>query len=123
MLAAYALGAVLLVVEAAVHVQQYTSIFNEVRWIGPLFLVTAAVSVVSVAGLAVPRTRQLAALLGVATSVLALAGLVVSYGRGLFGWQEVGFRTPVELAVVTEAGAAILLSAGLAVRTALVHAR
>ena len=50
-------------------------------------------------------------------SVGALSGLVVSYGQGLFGWQEGGFRTPVELAVITEVGAVILLSAALAFRT------
>jgi hypothetical protein len=35
----YALGGVLLAGEAAVHVQQYLSLYHEVRWIGPLFLV------------------------------------------------------------------------------------
>lgn len=44
----------------------------------------------------------------------------MSYGRGLFGYQEAGFRTPVELAVITEVGAVILLSAALAA-TAAVH--
>ena len=84
--AAYALGALLFAGEAAVHVQQYASIFHEVRWIGPLFLANA--------GLAYPSTRRLAALAGVVISAVALANLVVSYGQGLFGWQEFGFRTP-----------------------------
>ncbi len=119
MAAAYALGALLLAGQAAVHVQQYVSIFHGVRWIGPLFLATAAASVAAIAGLAYPRTRQLAALAGVVISALALGGLVVSYGQGLFGWQEGGFRTPVELAVITEVGAVIFLSAALALRTAL----
>jgi hypothetical protein len=43
----------------------------------------------------------------------------MSYGRGLFGWQEVGFRTPVELTMLTEVGAVILLSTGLAATAAL----
>ena len=30
------------------------------------------------------------------------AGLVVSYGDGLFGWQEAGFRPPVALTVIAE---------------------
>jgi hypothetical protein len=92
--AAYALGALLLAGEAAVHVQQYASIFHAVSWIGPLFLANAAASVVTIAALAYPRTRQLAALAGVVISVIALGSLVVSYGQGLFGWQEGGFRTP-----------------------------
>jgi hypothetical protein len=32
----------------------------------------------------------------------------MSYGHGLFGWQEAGFRTSVALALVTEIGAVIL---------------
>ena len=47
-------------------------------------------------------------------SALALGGLIVSYGNGLFGWQEAGFRTPVALAMITEAGAVILLATALA---------
>ena len=33
--------------------------------------------------------------------------------QGLFGWQEAGFRTPVALAMITEAGAVILLATAL----------
>ena len=117
-IALYALGGVLLAGEAAVHVQQYVSLFHGVRWIGPLFLANAAASVAAIAGLAYPRTRPLAALSGVVISALSLGSLVVSYGHGLFGWQEAGFRTPVALAVVTEVGAVILLSTALTARTA-----
>jgi energy-converting hydrogenase Eha subunit B len=46
-------------------------------------------------------------------AVLALGSLVVSYGHGLFGWQEGGFRTAIAIAVITEICAAILLSAAL----------
>jgi hypothetical protein len=120
---AYALGGLLLAGEAAVHVQQYASLFHGVRWIGPLFLVNAVTSVAAIAGLAHPRARELAALAGVVISAVALGGLVVSYGRGLFGWQEAGFRTPVALAVITEVGAVILLSTALTARTALGRSR
>jgi hypothetical protein len=111
--AAYALGAVALVGEAAVHVQQYVSVFHDVRWIGPLFLANAVVILVTLAGLTQPRTRRLAALAGIVISAVALASLVVSYGTGLFGWQEAGFRTPVALAMITEAAAVILLAMAL----------
>ena len=111
--AAYALGALLLAGEAAVHVQQYVAEFHDVRWIGPLFLANAVAVVLTIAGLIQPRTRPLAALAGVVISTLALGSLVVSYGNGLFGWQEAGFRTPVALALITEAGAVILLAAAL----------
>jgi hypothetical protein len=65
-------------------------------------------------GLADRRTRGLAALAGVAISAVALASLVVSYGEGLFGWQEAGFRPIVELTVTFELAAVVLLSAALA---------
>src|SRR5262245_58310079 len=99
---AYALGAIALAGEAAVHVQQYASLVHEVRWIGPLFLAHAAVCVVAIIGLAYGRTRALAALAGVVVSALALGSLVVSYGHGLFGWHEGGFRTAVAIAIITE---------------------
>jgi hypothetical protein len=111
---AYMLGALALAGEATVHVQQYTSFIHGVRWIGPLFLVDAIACAVVVVGLALPRTRVLAALFGVITSDVALASLAVSYGRGLFGWHEAGFRTPLEWAVITEFGAVILLTSAVA---------
>ena len=111
---AYALGALALAGEAAVHLQQYVSFIHTVRWIGPLFLVNAAACAVMIIGLADRRTRVLAALAGVAISAVAIASLVVSYGRGLLGWHEAGFRTPVAWAMVTELGAVILLSSALA---------
>jgi hypothetical protein len=120
--APYALGALSLVGEAAVHVQQYASLLHEVRWIGPLFLANATASVVTIIGLAYGRTRALAALAGVVISALALGSLVVSYGHGLFGWQEGGFRTAVAIAVITEICAAILLSAALTIAPARRHA-
>ena len=105
------------------HIQQYAALFHDVRWIGPLFLANAAASVVVMAGLAYGRTRHLAALAGIVVSAVALGSLVVSYGRGLFGWQEGGFRTPVELALIAEVAAVILLSLGLAVRAMLAGER
>jgi hypothetical protein len=111
--AAYALGALLLAGEAVVHVQQYVSEFHDVRWVGPLFLANAAAIVVTIAGLTLVRTRRLAALAGIVISAVALGSLVVSYGHGLFGWQEAGFRTPIALAMITEAGAVILLAMAL----------
>jgi hypothetical protein len=120
--AAFALGALMLAGEAAVHIQQYASVVHGVRWIGPLFLANAAASVAAIVGLAYSRTRQLAALAGVVISAAALAGLILSYGRGLFGFFEGGFRTAIELAVITEVGAVVLLCAGLTATASLVHA-
>jgi hypothetical protein len=123
--AAFALGACALAGEAAVHIQQYTSLVHGVRWIGPLFLANAAACIAAIAALAYPGTRHLAASAGVVISVLALAGLIVSYGRegGLFGWREGGFRTAIVLAVITELAAAVLLSTALAATAGLVRDR
>ena len=118
----YALGAVALAGEAVVHVQQFFDFYHGVRWIGPLFLANAAACVVVIAGLAYPPTRILAALAGVVTSVAALGGLIISYGTGLFGWQEAGFATAIELVLIFEVAAAILLSAALAA-SGLLHGR
>jgi hypothetical protein len=110
---AYVLGAVALAGEAAVHIQQYEALLHSVPGLGPLFLLNAAVSIAAIAGLVFSPTRRLAALIGVATSAVALAALVVSYGRGFFGWFETGFRTPVEIAVIAELSAVIFLSVAL----------
>ena len=39
---------------------------------------------------------------------------MLSYGTGLFGWTEAGWRTAIALAVVSELGAVVALAAGLA---------
>jgi len=44
--------------------------------------------------------------------------LVVSYGRGLFGWREAGFRPVIELSLIFEVAAVVLLSAALAATAA-----
>ena len=110
----YASGAVMLAVEAAVHVQQFFSLFHAIRWIGPLFLANAAASLMAAACLAHERTRPLAALAGIAISAFALGSLVLSYGTGLFGWMEGGWRTAIALAVISELGAVLALATGLA---------
>ena len=107
-------GALALVGEAVVHVQQYFALFHDIRWIGPLFLANAVACAAAIAGLARPRTRDLAALAGVAISSVALVSLIVSYGQGLFDWQEGGFRPVIELTVLFELAAVVLLSAALA---------
>jgi hypothetical protein len=112
--AAYALGALLLAGQAAVHIQQYVDLYHNVRWIGPLFIADAVASALVVRGLAFRKWQPVAALAGVVIAAGTLGGLAVSYARGLFGWQEVGFATPIELAVIFELGAVIVLGAALA---------
>lgn len=115
--AAYVGGAVALAGEGVVHIQQYASIFHAVSWVGPLFIGNAVACLVAIAGIARRPTRRLAALGGVVVSALALGSLVVSYGNGLLGWHEAGFRTPIALAALTEVIALILLPTALASRS------
>jgi hypothetical protein len=118
-LGAFAAGAVALAGEAAVHVQQYFDLFHEVSWIGPLFLANAVACLVTIAGLAYVATRQVAALAGIVISVVALGSLIISYGTGLFGWQEAGFETPILLVLIAEVGAVIFLATALVARSTL----
>jgi hypothetical protein len=115
---AYATGAAALAGIGAVHIQEYVTTMHFVRWIGPLFLANAAACAVIIVGLAFRRTRQLAALGGVLIAALTLAGLVVSYGQGLFGWHEAGFRTSIALDVITTVVATIALTFALAISAA-----
>jgi lysylphosphatidylglycerol synthetase-like protein (DUF2156 family) len=115
---AYSTGAAALAAEAAVHVQEYVTLLHEVRWIAPLFLANAAACAAIIIGLAFRPTRQIAALAGAAVSVLALGGLVVSYGPGLFGWHEAGFRTSIAVAVIAAVAATIALTLALALAAA-----
>ena len=46
----------------------------------------------------------------------------MSYGHGLFGWQEGGFRTPVQLAVIAELVAVIGLAAAVTAAARRPHA-
>jgi hypothetical protein len=119
---AYALGAIALAGEAAVHVQQYFELFHEVPWIGSLFLANAVACIVAMAGLAYVPTRQAAAWAGIVISVLALGALVISYENGLFGWQEAGFRTPILLVLIAEVGAVTFLATALVARSMLMTA-
>ena len=112
---AYATGAAALAGEGAVHIEEYVTLVHPVPWIGPLFLANAGACAATIVGLAFRPTRQLASLGGVIVSALALGGLVVSYGQGLFGWREVGFRTSIAVAVITAVVATIALTLALAV--------
>ena len=115
---AYATGAAALAAEGAVHIEEYVTLVQPVPWIGPLFLANAAVCAAIIVGLAFRPTRQLASLGGVVTSALALGGLILSYGPGLLGWHEVGFRTSIAVAVISAVVATIALTLALAIAAA-----
>ena len=111
------LGATAVLVEGAVHVQQYVHIFSTVSWIGPLFILNAAGCAVTAVGLIFRRTAPLAAAAGAVISVLALAALAMSFHGGILGWEESTVRPAIWIAIVSEAAAAgalggLLLAAG-----------
>jgi hypothetical protein len=111
------LGAAALIVEGAVHVQQYVQIVSTVSWIGPLFILNAVGCAVAAVGLMFRRTASPAAAVGVVISVVALAALAKSFHGGFLGWGESTLRPAIWIAMVSEAVAAgalggLLLAAG-----------
>jgi hypothetical protein len=115
---AYSTGAAALAGVAAVHVQQYVTLLHFVPWVGPLFLANAAACAAAIVALGFRPARQLAALGGVVISALTLAGLIVSYGEGLFGWREAGFRAAIAVDVITTVVAIIALTLALLIAAA-----
>lgn len=105
------LGAAALLVDGAVHVQQYVQIFNGVRWIGPLFVLNAVGCAVVASGLMVRRAARLAAAAGVIISVAALAALAKSFDGGILGWAESTLRPAIWITIVSEAVSAVALGA------------
>ena len=94
-------GAVALLVAAAVHVAQFSSIFHAVPTIGPLFVADAVASTAIALALLANRRRAVAGL-GALVSAGALAALAISSIHGLFGWQEVLLRPSVKIAIASE---------------------
>ena len=110
----YGVGGGLLAVDAVVHAQQYSEIFHTVPRIGTLFVLNVAACVIVIVGLVPRRTRSIAAVAGMALAAGALVGLVLSYTTGLFGWFETGLRTPIVVAIGSEAGALVAFAGALA---------
>jgi hypothetical protein len=105
------LAAVLMVVIAGVHFQQYVDFMSEIPTIGVLFLLNAAGG----AGLAValisrePLLRLLAALGGVGLALGSLVSIGLALDGGIFGYQESTLRLPIAIAIAAEVLALPLL--------------
>jgi len=115
------LGAVALLLVAAIHAQQYyDAYFSAVPTIGTLFMLNVigagAAGLVLLAPVGVLRRRAaeailvLAALTGLAVAVGSFAALVISEYVPLFGFMESGYRLAIVLSLLFEALAAILLT-------------
>ena len=122
---AQAVGALALFLVGGVHLEQYyVASFSVVPTIGWLFLANFIAATVFGLVLLVPirpaagRTWLLldsaAALGGIALSVGAFAGLLVSEHTSLFGFMEHGYRIEIVLALAAEAVAAVSLGVYLA---------
>jgi hypothetical protein len=110
------LGALTLAAVGAVHLEQYFVVyFRVVPVIGPLFLLNFAGAVAIALLLLLPTGRHralgpLLALGGVGIAATSLVFLLLSEQRGIFGFEEYGYRTAVVVAIALEAAAAVVLT-------------
>jgi len=119
------LGAVSLLMVAAIHAQQYyDAYFSAVPTIGRLFMLNIVGA--SVTGLLLLAPVRLlgrrvgaailvpAALAGICVAAGAFTALVVSEYTPLFGFMESGYRLAIELSLLFEGLATLLLAAFIA---------
>ena len=104
-------GAALMVWSGVIHLQLWSDGYRSISVIGPLFLIQGAGSIVLAAATAVFRRVVLLAA-GAVTMAATAAGLLLSAGVGLFGFQE-SLAVPYAMSslVVEFAGAAVLAAA------------
>ncbi|HWH10989.1 MAG TPA: hypothetical protein VG165_07670 [Solirubrobacteraceae bacterium] len=98
-------GALLMVVVAGVHFQQYVDFMSEVPTVGVLFLLNAAGGAGLLFAL-LSRDRLISALAMSGSLALALGSLVsigIALGGSFFGYQEPTLRLPIVIAIVSEA--------------------
>jgi hypothetical protein len=130
---ARALGAIALLVVGGVHLEQYTvAHFAVIPTIGPLFLVNfiAATSLGLLLLIPIRRSARrgrllfdsLAALSGIGVATGALAALLISEHRPLFGFMEHGYRLEIVIAIASEAVAIAALGVFLAIANRRAHA-
>ncbi len=111
------LGAALVLVVGAIHLQQYLDFINDVPTIGELFLLNAA-GAGAIVVMLVTRPRTLGALSGIALSAGALVSVAISLASSLFDYSEPSLRFPIVLAIASELVAIAVLTAYLARRRA-----
>ena len=127
-----AIGAIALLVVGGVHLEQYTvAHFSVIPTIGPLFLVNfiAATSLGLLLLIPIRRSARrgrllfdsLAALAGIGVAAGALAALLISEHRPLFGFMEHGYRLEIVIAIASEAVAIASLGVFLAIADRRAH--
>jgi hypothetical protein len=115
------LGAFAILAVGAVHLQQYIGAdYRAIPTVGTLFLLNAIASAIVGIGLLAPIERVsparrgdaaigMLALAAVAIAAGALVALFISESGSLFGFTESGYRTPIVVAIIAEAGTIALL--------------
>jgi hypothetical protein len=111
-------GAALMVWSGVIHLQLWSDGYRSISVIGPLFLIQGVGSIALAVVLAVFRRVVLMAA-GAVTMAATAAGLLLSAGVGLFGFQE-SLAVPYAMSslVVEFAGAAVLAAAAALVLAA-----
>jgi hypothetical protein len=114
-------GALTILAVGAVHLQQYTGAdYRAIPTVGTLFLLNAIAAGIVGIGLLAPIERVSAAhradaaigmlaLAAVAIAAGSLVALFISESASLFGFSEAGYRTPIVIAIITEAATIVLL--------------
>jgi hypothetical protein len=107
------LAALLLLVIAGVHFQQYVQFMSHVPWVGVLFLLNAGGgAAIAVALLGPDRdVRALAALGGIGLALGSLVSLVIALTSSFAGYHEPSLRIAILIAIISEALAVPALAA------------
>jgi hypothetical protein len=111
-------GAALMVWSGVIHLQLWSDGYRSISVIGPLFLIQGIAGIALAVLLAVFR-RVILMAAGAVTMAATAAGLLLSAGIGLFGFQE-SLAVPYAMSslVVEFAGAAVLAAAAALVLAA-----
>ncbi len=101
-------AAAAILIQGAVHLQQYFERFSAVPVIGPLFLANAAASLVIAIWL-VKRGSSASVVAGAALLAGSLAAIFLTRTTGLFGYVSSGYGAGEIVAIVFEVVGLILL--------------
>lgn len=110
-------GALAVLVVGAVHLEQFFAVhFMVVPTIGPLFALNFAGATLIGFGLLLPlgRLHPLLALGGMGLAATSFVFFFISESRGIFGFQDYGYRTAIIIALAAEAAAVFFLGIYLA---------
>jgi hypothetical protein len=107
------LGALLLVAAGAIHLYLWSTGYDTIDWIGPLFLLNAiGAGVLALAVLATPRRLLFwPAAAGALLQIGTLGGLILSSTVGLFGFVESSAASYYWDSVVVESAGFVVLAA------------